>query len=121
MVKALFDTNILIDFLNGVPQAKFELSRYRDKAISMITWMEVMAGATPATQSTLHGFLQEFSHVAIDEQVGTVAVTLRQRYRIKLPDAIVWASAQVSGRLLVTRDTGDFNVGEPGIRIPYQL
>ena len=45
MVKALFDTNILIDYLNAVPQARSELQRYTEKAISIITWMEVMAGA----------------------------------------------------------------------------
>jgi hypothetical protein len=28
MVKALFDTNILIDYLNAVPQARTELQRY---------------------------------------------------------------------------------------------
>lgn len=44
MVKALLDTNILIDFLNGVPQARDEIARYRRTAISIITWMEVMAG-----------------------------------------------------------------------------
>ena len=45
MVKALFDTNILVDYLNAVPQARTELQRYTEKAISIITWMEVMVGA----------------------------------------------------------------------------
>ena len=40
MVKALFDTSILIDYLNQQPQARDELGRYRQKAISIITWME---------------------------------------------------------------------------------
>ena len=44
MVSALFDTNILIDYLNGVEAARTELGRYSDKAISLITWMEVMVG-----------------------------------------------------------------------------
>jgi hypothetical protein len=37
MVAVLFDTNILIDYLNGIPQAKTELDKYPDKAISLIT------------------------------------------------------------------------------------
>ena len=41
MVKALFDTNILIDYLRGIPAAREELGRYRPKAISLVTWMEV--------------------------------------------------------------------------------
>ena len=45
MVKALFGTNILIDYLNAVPEARAELSLYAEKAVSIITWMEVMVGA----------------------------------------------------------------------------
>ena len=37
MVKALFDTNILIDYLNAVPEARTEFQRYTEKAISVIT------------------------------------------------------------------------------------
>lgn len=41
--RALFDTNILIDYLNGIPQAKDVLTEYHiNPAISAITWMEVM-------------------------------------------------------------------------------
>ncbi len=45
MVKALFDTNILIDQLNAMPEARKFRARFADKAISLVTWMEVMAGA----------------------------------------------------------------------------
>jgi predicted nucleic acid-binding protein len=37
MVRVLFDTNILIDYLNGIEQAKTELDKLTDKAISVIT------------------------------------------------------------------------------------
>ena len=60
MVKALVDTNILIDFLSAVPAARDELNRYEEKAISVITWMEVLVGAPPlatrATRESLDGF-----------------------------------------------------------------
>ena len=39
---AFFDTNILIDFLQGRDAAREEFSRYDDLAISIVTWMEVM-------------------------------------------------------------------------------
>jgi predicted nucleic acid-binding protein len=35
MVKALFDTNIFIDYLSGIAAAKKELERFPDKAISL--------------------------------------------------------------------------------------
>jgi len=40
---------------------------------------------------------------------------------MRLPDAVVRASAQVHSMLLVTRDAKAFPVGEPGIRMPYAL
>ena len=45
MVSALFDTNILIDHLNAIPQAREEIGRFENRAVSIITWMEVMVGA----------------------------------------------------------------------------
>jgi hypothetical protein len=41
--------------------------------------------------------------------------------RVKLPDAIVRASASLIHALLATRNTKDFSTDEPGVRIPYQL
>ena len=65
MVSALFDTNILIDYLNGIQPAKTELDRYSDKAISLITWMEVMVGATPETEGIVRGFLKAMSQLRV--------------------------------------------------------
>lgn len=121
MVKVLFDTNILIDYLNGVPKAKIELDRFEQKAICVITWMEVMVGATPETIAVIRAFLADFECLSIDDQVAERAVFIRQTKRIKLPDAIVWATAQVNDRLLVTRNTKDFAADEPSVRIPYKI
>ncbi|NKI70649.1 PIN domain-containing protein [Collimonas pratensis] len=121
MVSALFDTNILIDYLNGIEQARAELDRFSDKAISLVTWMEVMVGATPETEAIMRSFLNGFTNLPIDEQVANIAIAIRKKYRMKLPDAIVWGTAQVHGRILVTRNTKDFAHDEPGIRIPYQI
>lgn len=121
MVGAVFDTNILVDYLNGVEQAKTEFGKYSYRAISLITWMEVMVGATAETEKNLLGFLGGFDSLPIDEAVGPVAVMLRKKHRIKLPDAIVWATAQVNKLILVTRNIKDFPKDEPGVRIPYLL
>lgn len=121
MVKLLFDTNILIDYLNGVEQARTELALHTDKAISLITWMEVMDGATGATDVVTKGFLGEFTSLPLTENVAILATKLRNLHQIALPTAIVLATAQVNSRILVTRNTNDFESSEPGIRIPYQL
>ncbi|TXT37987.1 MAG: PilT protein domain-containing protein [Comamonadaceae bacterium] len=121
MVSALFDTNILIDYLNGIAQAKAELQRYSDRAISVITWMEVMVGTCPDTLVGTKALLSGFVLLPIDDRVAERAVFIRQTKRVKLPDAMVWATAQVNSRLLVTRNFKDMAEDEPGVRIPYKL
>jgi hypothetical protein len=122
MVRALFDTNILIDHLNAVSAARAEFARYRGKAISIIAWIEVLVGAKPGSEAATRSFLdQRFDVIGLDERVAERAVELRKQHRLKLPDAVIWASAQVHGMLLVTRNTKDFPSDDPGIRMPYQL
>jgi predicted nucleic acid-binding protein len=121
MVKALFDTNILVDYLNAVPEARTELQRYTEKAVSIITWMEVMVGADHDLEAATRSFLGGFDVVAVDEQIAECAVSLRRKHRIKLPDAVIWATAQVHAMLLITRNTKDFPDGDPSVRAPYKL
>lgn len=121
MVKALLDTNILVDYLNAVPQARTELQRYQDKTISIVTWMEVMVGAGPGLEQATRSFLGGFKVFPVDERIAERAVDLRRDHRIKLPDAVIWATAQVHALLLVTRNVKDFPEGDPGVRAPYRL
>ena len=108
MVKGLFDTNILIDYLNGLVPAKVELARYTDKAISLVTWMEVMVGSTAETDAATRGFLAGFTSLPIDDNVAALAVKLRKSHRIKLPDAIIASTALVLNRTLLADNDLDF-------------
>jgi len=121
MVKALFDTNILIDFLNAVPEARQELKRYRDKAISIITWMEVLAGAVETNEDETRSFLANFDVIDLDAAIAERTVELRKVRKLKLPDAIIWATADIRSMLLVTRNEKDFPEDMPGVRIPYRI
>jgi predicted nucleic acid-binding protein len=121
MVTGLFDTNILIDHLNGVKEAAEELGRYETKAISAVTWMEVMAGALPHEDPLVRNWLNTFRLIPIDDAVAARAVHIRRIRRVKLPDAIILATAHVHSLLLVTRNTNDFPEDEPGVRVPYRV
>ena len=121
MVAALFDTNILIDYLNAIPEARRELDRYTSRAVSVVTWMEILAGAPPELEAATRAFLDGFEVVDIDRRIADGAVRLRRAHRMELPDAIVWASAQAHGRILVSRNTKDFPPDDPGVRVPYRL
>ncbi len=120
-MKAVFDTNILIDYLNGFEQARKEISSYPVQLISPITWMEVMVGVKTDDENMVRSFLTRFTLVPVNENVAEKAVILRRDNRIRLPDAIIWATAQVENALLVSRNTKDFPVEEPDVRVPYQL
>jgi predicted nucleic acid-binding protein len=117
----LFDTNILIDYLSGIPQARLEMERYSQRAISIITWMEVMAGSTQEDEKQIRGFLLTFSILPVIAEIAERAFVLWRQQKIKLPDAIIQATAQVEDRLLITRNTRDFPGHDPDIRIPYKL
>jgi hypothetical protein len=117
----LFDTNILIDYLRGIAQARAACDRHADRAVSIVTWMEVMAGSTAANEAEARSFLQNFYTLPLDADVAERAFLLRRTNRIKLPDAIIQATAEVSGRILITRNTRDFPPGTPGVLVPYTL
>lgn len=120
MVKTLIDTCILIDYLNGVPEARDEISRSASPLISVVTWMEVLVGARPEVEPATRAFLAGFAHIPLDRAVAEAAIRLRRSRRIRLPDAIIAASADVAGAVLVTRNTRDFDEKEPGVRVPYR-
>ena len=119
MVGALFDTNILIDHLNAVPHAREEIRRFESRAVSIVSWMEVMVGADGELVEPTRRFLDGFTVIALDDEIAMCAVELRRAHGIKLPDAVIWATARITGRLLVTRNTKDLSPDDPGVREPY--
>ena len=60
MAIALFDTNILIDYLKGYQPAIEEVEYWDDACVSAITWMEVMAGAKPDERTAILDFLATY-------------------------------------------------------------
>jgi predicted nucleic acid-binding protein len=121
-MKAVFDTNILIDYLNGVDAAKVAIERPAERYVSIVTWMEVLAGARDeAEEDVIEMFLRDFRVVDLTREVARDAVAIRRARRIRLPDAIVWASARTVSAVLMTRNTKDFPANEPSLRVPYTV
>ncbi|HXT71005.1 MAG TPA: type II toxin-antitoxin system VapC family toxin [Vicinamibacterales bacterium] len=119
-MKALFDTNILIDYLNGVAAAESLIDKTRHRLVSVVTWMEVLAGArTSDEEDVIEMFLRDFRLVEISRPIARAAVALRKTRRLRLPDAIILATSQHESALLVTRNTKDFPSGDPGVHVPY--
>src|SRR5687768_5026008 len=121
-MRALLDSDVIIDLLCGRIPANEEAARYSWLGLARITWMEVLVGArNDDDRERVEAFLRQFPIVELDESIARDVITLRQQHRLKLPDAIIWASARVHDALLVSRNRKDFPARDPGIRIPYQL
>ena len=119
-VEAVFDTNILVDYLMGRDEAQQEFDRYSRRAISIVTLMELQsASRSEAESDVIDLFLREFRVIEINRQVARRAAEIRRRTGVRLPDAIIWATAQMESAQLVTRNTKDFPADDPAIRIPY--
>jgi predicted nucleic acid-binding protein len=116
-----FDTNILIDWLRDLPPAIIELSRYKRHRVSRVVWTELLAGEPLERRDTIQQVISPFEVVEIDARIAAAAADIRHRTRMKLMDAYILATAQVNGAILVTRNTKDFPVRMPGIRVPYTL
>ena len=119
---SFFDTNILIDVLRGIPVAVREWRKGSPHRISRITWTEILAGARDSgEEQALESFLGGFHVVELTVAIARKAAKLRRTHRMKLPDAIIYASAQEVGEDLVTRNTKDYPHPLAGVRVPYRL
>ena len=121
-----FDANIVIDALAGYPPARNEIERAFDLTsrpwLSRMAWIEVLSKGGEGMVRDALIFLSRFGLDEIDEEISHRAAALRrERPRLKSPDAIILATAQLRSRVLVTRNTKDFPAAMPGIRVPYVL
>nr|VFK64681.1 MAG: hypothetical protein BECKUNK1418G_GA0071005_104922 [Candidatus Kentron sp. UNK]VFK71178.1 MAG: hypothetical protein BECKUNK1418H_GA0071006_105322 [Candidatus Kentron sp. UNK] len=106
----LLDTNIVIGLLKGDPASvalaeQVEL-RLEQCAVSQITRMELLSfqGITRDEERRINIFLAACHVCRLDERTEQEAIRLRRLTNLKLPDAIVAASALVRGATLLTLD-----------------
>jgi len=87
-----------------------------------MAWIEVLSKGNDAIVKDALAFLDRFGLDEIDDEISLRAASLRrERPRLRAPDAIILATAQIRGRVLITRNTKDFPAEMPGIRVPYTL
>lgn len=129
----IIDTNILIDHFNGLHEAHQELNYHRDAMISIITWIEMMSAYEAKLAAGLLSYMEfeaanlalgTFPVIAIDKRTMVEAAKVRGRSlylkrKLALPDAIIEATAKTSQRVLITRNTKDFDMYAPHVRVPY--
>lgn len=122
LVSAVFDTNILIDYARGIQQAQDLIRACPHRIISIITWTEFLVGIPLERLEQAQNFLHEnFEIHPVDLKIAQEALLIRKNFRMKLPDATIYATAKLCNAPLITRNTKDFNPAWPDIHVPYSL
>lgn len=97
-MKAVLDTNIVVDHIEDLDVARVKLGRYPSPLFSVASRVEVMVGAADDDQSaSLRHFLKRLDTLDIDSAVADTAVHIRRERRLRLPDAIIWATTHAQG------------------------
>lgn len=106
----LLDTNVVIDFsAQKLPAAAYNLlSNVIDTIpqISIINKIELLSFSNVPNQ--IIAFIDAAYVFGMDETTVTKTIELRKDYKIKLPDAIIAATALIYELTLITRNTKDF-------------
>lgn len=102
----LADTNAILYFLSGNECMKpFVSSRF---AFSVINEMELLSypKITAEEEKQIRGFLEGSAFIGLTDSIKERTIQIRRTYNIKLPDAIVAATAIEYDMTLITADTG---------------
>ena len=71
--------------------------------------------------SPRHAADANFKCIELSEATLLESLALRRSHRLKLPDALIWASARVNSWQLVTRNTKDFPAEGARVRVYYVI
>ena len=121
----LMDSNVVIDYFgNNLPNKATSFIDNLPAVISVITRIEILGwyNATPEQLHKLQSFAQQAVVYSLTETVVQQTILLRQQHHIKLPDAIVAATALTENKTLITRNVNDFK-NIPGLNLlnPWDL
>lgn len=110
--KFLLDTNILL-YVTGkrIDLAALPEGEYFTSFISELELLSYPS-LTVREENSLKRMLHEIPIVDITGEIKEQAIVLRKKYRLKLPDAIIAATAFFLGATLVTNDKSFLSVKE---------
>lgn len=99
----VLDTNVILYFLGGRLADPFPAGAY---AISVISELELLAypGLISSEEQRIRDFLSDVPITDLTQSVKHHAVSLRKRFSLKLPDAIVAGTALALEATLLIND-----------------
>lgn len=111
----IFDTDVLIWYLRGNVEAAAAIDDASDKAISLVTLMELLQGANNKREAhQIKGFLKEFCFetLPLSERIGYRASIYVEEYALShgtgVADALVAATAVEENRVLLSGNIKHF-------------
>ena len=104
MARVLLDTDVLIDHLAGSYAIPATVA---GSAYSSISRAELYSWEH-ADERVIDRLLDQFEEVAVDRPIAEEAGRIRRETKLRLPDALIAASAIISKRPLMTRNLRDF-------------
>jgi len=111
-VEYLLDTNFILGMLKNSPEVSEILASKQlnasQCAYSAVTRMELLGfpGITFDEDALIRSRLDLFGYLPIDLAVEDRAIQLRRSRQVKLPDALIAATALCHGLQLLTLDAG---------------
>jgi predicted nucleic acid-binding protein len=123
----LIDTNALIDYLgNKLPAPGMDFMNTVIDAvpnISVVTKIEVLGfNASEQHYQLLTNFINDATVLDLTNSVVEASIEIRKKYKTKLPDAIIAATALVYDLVLVSRNFSDFkNIGGLKVIDPHSI
>lgn len=117
---AVFDTTVLLDHLLGDKRAGSVFKQFGHRALSVITWVEVMSVAPQDMLETTRAFLRSFERLSISEAIADEALRLiRDRPGLPFHRALTWATAMVNQATYVTVDKTFVRDADKAVLVPY--
>ncbi len=116
-IRYLADTNAIIYLLNGNDCMKPFLSE--QLYVSIITELELLSFSdiTEQEEINIRSFLAECCILSLDDSISERTISVRKKYKMKLPDAIIASTAIENGLKLITADKGFEKIKELEIAI----
>lgn len=86
------------------------LDQFDDISISVITYMEIFGYdfANQEEEKYIRDLISVFDIIYVDQKITDIVINIRKKKRIKLPDAIIAATAISRDLQFVTRNVDDF-------------
>ena len=103
--KLFLDTNIILYLLSGNPEIN-EILKGQEAVVSFITELELLSfqGIDPNEESIIIELLKNCQIIQINQDIKRITIELKRKYRLKLPDAIIAATAFYLNLPLITAD-----------------